>query len=377
MATERMSSRERVSRAFDHKEPDRVPIDFGSKGSGLGLLAYEEFKRELGVESETEVLDKRLGLAVIEAKILNRFNVDTRYVYMRASTSWDPQADPQNDTFLDEWGATLRRPDGGFYYDHVEFPIKEASIDAIRAHKWPDPSDKSRVAGAAEEAKRYHEQGYAVGTYLKGIWETSWIVRGIENCMSDMYLNKDFYHHLLDQVAEVLIGELSLFLDEVGPYLSFVCVTEDLGTQLNLMISPQAYKEFMRPRTTRIFEVIKKKSNAKVAQHSCGAIFPLIPELIATGVEILNPVQVSARGMDTKLLKGEYGDDLVFWGGIDSQKTLVDATAAEVEEETKRVIGDLAPGGGYMIAPTHDIQNFTPSRNIIALYEAANKYGWY
>ncbi len=306
MATERMSSRERVTRAFDHKEPDRVPIDFGSRGSGLGLLVYDEFKRELGVDSETEVLDKRLGLAVIDAKILKRFNVDTRYVYMKASANWDPQANPQEDTFLDEWGATLKRPEGGFYYDHVEPPIKEASIDAIRRHKWPDPSDKSRVQGVAEEARRYHEQGYAVGTYLKGIWETSWIVRGIENCMTDMYQNKEFYHHLLDRIAEVLIGELSLFLDEVGPYLSFVCVTEDLGTQLNLMISPQSYKEFVNPRSKRLFEAIKKKSNAKVAQHSCGAIFPLIPELIATGIEILNPIQVSARGMDTKLLKSEY-----------------------------------------------------------------------
>lgn len=377
MANNGMSSRERITRAFNHQEPDRVPIDFGSRGSGLGLLVYDEFKRELGVDSKTEILDKRLGLAVIDEKILNRFNVDTRYVYMRASANWDPRANPQEDTFVDEWGATLKRPQGGFYYDHVEFPIKEATTEAINRHKWPDPSDKSRVQGAAEEAKRYYDQGYAVGTYLKGIWETTWIVRGIENCMTDMFLNKDFYHHLLDKVAEVLIGELSLFLDEVGPYLSFVCVTEDLGTQLNLMISPQAYMEFIQPRSRQLFEAIKKKSNAKVAQHSCGAIFPLIPELIKSGIEMLNPIQVSARGMDTKLLKSEYGRDIIFWGGIDSQKTLISATPHEVEEETKRVIGDLAPGGGYLIAPTHDIQNFTPPANIIAFYEAANKYGWY
>lgn len=377
MATERMSSRERVTRAFDHKEPDRVPIDFGSKGSGLGLLIYDELRRELGIDSETEVLDTRLGLAVIDPGILERFHVDTRYVYMRASDDWDPQHDRQADTFLDEWGATLKRPEGGFYYDHVEFPIKDASLDAIKAHKWPDPSDRSRVRGTAEEAKRLHEQGYAVGSYLKGIWETSWILRGIENCMVDMVINKEFFHHLLDKIAEVLIGELSLFLDEVGPYLNFVCVTEDLGTQLNLMISPQAYKEFIAPRSKQLFELIKKKSEAKVAQHSCGAIFPLIPELISTGVEILNPVQVSARGMDTRLLKSEYGRDIVFWGGIDSQKTLIDATPEEVDKETKRVIEDLAPGGGYMVAPTHDIQNFTPTGNIIAFYEAANKYGWY
>jgi uroporphyrinogen decarboxylase len=377
MATESMSSRERVARAFEHKEPDRVPIDLGSRGSGLGLQVYEEFKQAMGVSSRTEVLDHRLGLAVIDEKILRHFNVDTRYVYMRASKNWDPQTNTAEDTFIDEWGAKLKRPQGGFYYDHVESPIKEPSLDAIKLHKWPDPSDKSRVQGAAEEARKYYEQGYAVGTYMKGIWETSWIVRGIENCMTDMYVNKEFYHYLLDRIADVIEEELSLFLDEIGPYLSFACVTEDLGTQLNLMISPQSYKEFIRPRTMRLFEVVRKKSKAKIAQHSCGAIFPLIPELIAAGVEMLNPVQVSARGMDTRLLKQEYGKDIIFWGGIDSQKILINGTADMVEEEVKRVLHDLAPGGGYLIAPTHDIQNFTPTRNIIALYDAANKYGWY
>lgn len=377
MAIASTSSRERVLRAFEHKEPDRVPIDFGSKGSGIGLQVYEEFKKEMGVRSETKVLDQRLGLAAVDEKILKHFNVDTRYVYMKAARNWDPQADPKEDTFLDEWGAMLKRPEGGFYYDHVAPAIKEPTLDAIKNHKWPDPFDKSRAEGAAEEARRHREQGYAVGTYLKGVWESSWIVRGIENCMTDMYLNQDFYHRLLDRIADVLEGELSTFLDEAGPYLDFVCITEDLGTQISLLVSPQAYKEFIRPRSMRLFDLIKRKSGARVAQHSCGAIFSLIPDLIEAGVEILNPVQVSARGMDTKALKAEYGRDLIFWGGIDSQSTLVNGTAEMVEEETKRVIGDLAPGGGYLIAPTHDIQNFTPTQNIIAFYLAANKYGWY
>jgi uroporphyrinogen decarboxylase len=372
-----MTSRERVTRAFDHKEPDRAPIDLGSRGSSIGLHAYEDFKRELGVTSETKVLDTRLGLAVVDEEILQRFHVDTRYVYMKAAADWDPQANPEEDTFIDEWGGKLKRPKGGFYYDHVEAPIKEPTIDALKRHKWPDPSDRSRVLGLAGEARLYHDRGYAVGSFFKGVWETSWIVRGIESSLLDMYLNKDFFHHLLDRVAEVLIAEVSLFLEEVGPFLDFICVTEDLGTQLNLMISPEAYREFIRPRTKQLFEVIKKNSRAKVAQHSCGAIFPLIPELIGAGIDILNPVQVSARGMDTRLLKAEYGKDIVFWGGMDSQKILIDGTAQEVDEDAKRVIGDLAPGGGYMIAPTHDIQNFTPAGNIVALYEAANRYGWY
>jgi uroporphyrinogen decarboxylase len=377
MASDARTPRDRVLQAFDHKEPDRIPIDFGSKGSGLGLLAYEELKKALSMDAGTEVLDKRLGLAVIDEQILERFNVDTRYVYMKAAKDWNPRINLQEDTFVDEWGGTLRRPQGGFYYDHVDYPIKEPTLQAIEEHQWPDPFDKSRVEGVAEEAKAYRDRGYALGTYFKGAWETGWIVRGLENCMTDIYLNQAFYRALMDKITDVLATQLSVFLDEIGPYVDFVCMTEDLGTQLNFIVSPETYREFIRPSSMRLFKVIKEKTNAKITQHSCGAIFGLIPDIIEAGVEMLNPIQVTARGMDSKRLKAEYGRDLVFWGGVDSQQTLIDASVGNVRDEVKRIIADLAPGGGFMLAPTHDIQNFTPPENIIALYETALEYGAY
>jgi uroporphyrinogen decarboxylase len=143
------------------------------------------------------------------------------------------------------------------------------------------------------------------------------------------------------------------------------------------MISPDHYKIFVKPYEKRIFEVVKRKSKAKVAQHSCGAVFRLIPELIDSGIQILNPIQTSAKGMDTKLLKREYGQDLCFWGGIDVQKILPCGTPGEVEREVKRVIDDLAAGGGVLLGPSHDIQAFTPVENIVALFQSAVKYGLY
>jgi len=372
-----MTGRERVWKALNHQVPDRVPQDFGSRGSGIGLAGYEELKKRLGVKTPTEVLDSRLGLAVIDESILDRFHIDTRYVYMKAAASWDPKANALEDTFVDEWGATLKRPKGGFYYDHVGFPLKEATLDALKAHRWPDPDDPTRYEGLRETARSYYEKGYAVGSYMKGTWETMWILRGVEQAMMDMVLEPEFFHALADKASEILARMVENFLGEVGGYLQFFCVTCDLGTQIAPMISPDDYKAKVRPYEKRIFETVKRKSNAKVAQHSCGAIFKIIPHLIDAGIDILNPIQTSAKGMDTALLKREFGKDLCFWGGIDTQKILPNGTPEDVEKEVQRVMRDLSPEGGFLFAPTHDIQTFTPVENIIAMYESGLKYGRY
>ena len=370
-----MNSRERVWKTLNHQVPDRVPLDFGSRGSGLALGAYEDLKKRMAVGTPTQVLDQRLGLAAIDESILNRFQIDTRYVYMKGSKSWDPKADPKEDTFVDEWGATLKRPRGGFYYDHVGFPIKEPTLDAMKKHTWLDPDDPTRYEGLRAVAKNYYERGYAVGSYMKGVFETTWILRGVEQAMMDLVLEPRFFRALADKISEILCRMVENFLTEVGEYLQFFCITTDLGTQIGLMISPSDYKTFIRPYEKRIYEAIRRKSKAKVAQHSCGAIFKLIPDLIETGIDVLNPIQTNAKGMDTALLKKEFGKDLCFWGGIDAQKILSQGTPEEVEREVKRVIQDLSPGGGYLFAPSHDVQTFTPPENVIVLYESGLKYG--
>lgn len=372
-----MNSRERVRKALNHQIPDRVPLDFGSKGSGLAFGVYEELKKRLAVATPTQVLDIRLGLAAIDESILDRFHIDTRYVYMKASKSWNSEANPQEDTFVDEWGAMLKRPQGGFYYDHIGFPIKEPRTESIQGHRWPDPDDPSRFEGLKEIARAYYEKGYAVGSYMKGPFETTWILRGFEQSLMDIPLNPKFYHALADKITEILARMVENFLAEVGDYLQFFCITCDLGTQLAPMISPSDYKTFVRPYEKKIYDTIRRKSKAKVAQHSCGAIFKLIPDLIESGIDILNPIQTNAKGMDTALLKKEFGKDLCFWGGMDAQKILPYGTPEEVEREVKRVIQDLSPEGGFLFAPTHDIQTFTPTENIIRLYENGWKYGSY
>jgi len=255
--------------------------------------------------------------------------------------------------------------------------MKEPSIEAIKRHPWPDPDDPSRYEGLKETARSLHEKGYAIGSYIKGSFETTWILRGFEQALIDLALNQKFYHALADKVSEILSRMIENFLNEVGEYLQFLCVTCDLGTQLAPMISPTDYRTFVRPYEKRVFETVKRKSKAKVAQHSCGAIFKLIPDLIESGIEMINPIQTNAKGMDTVLLKKEFGRDLCFWGGIDAQKILPYGTSEEVDREVKRIIRDLSPEGGFLLAPTHDIQTFTPSENVITLYQSALEYGSY
>ncbi len=215
-----LNSRQRVLAAFAHQEPDRVPLDLGSRGSSLALSAYADLKKHLGLELPGEVLDQRLGLARIDEVVLERFGADTRYVYLKPASSWDPRTDPVNDTLVDEWGGTLRRPRGGLYYDHVDFPFKEPDPAAIRRHPFPDPDDPSRYRGLREEAKRYYEQGYAVGTYLKGVFETLWILRGMENTFRDMTLNQKFIQALADRTSEIMARMIENFFAEVGDYVS-------------------------------------------------------------------------------------------------------------------------------------------------------------
>ena len=370
-----ITSRERTLLAFNRKMPDRVPLDLGSKGSSIALSAYEDLKTYLGIETPTSILDKRLGIAVIDEEVLERFHTDTRYIYMKAPAHWELRPDRVNDTWVDEWGATLKRPQGGYYYDHVEYPIKEADLGALKKYNFVDPDDRGRYAGLREEAKKYYDKGYAVGTYLKGVAETIWILRGMQNAFIDMGLNKSFYHALADKTSEILARMVENLIAEVGEYLQFICVTCDLGTQNNQMISIDTYKTFVRPYEKRIFDVVKKNSEAKAAQHSCGAIFDLIPYIIESGVEIINPVQTNARGMDTALLKKEYGAEVCFWGGVDIQKIVPFGTPNEVKREVKRVINDLGENGGYLLGPSHDIQANTPPQNVIAVYEAAWEYG--
>ena len=178
--------------------------------------------------------------------------------------------------------------------------------------------------------------------------------------------------------TDIYIESCSNYLDEVGPYIQVFTYWDDVCTQNGWMIRPEIYRGTIKPLQRRLVEAIKKKTDAKLYYHCCGAAFDLIPDLIDLGFDIVNPVQVSARGMDTRRLKQTYGDDIVFWGGgVDTQNILPFGSPQDVADEVKRRIDDLAPGGGFVLAAVHNIQALVPPENVVALFDTALEYGSY
>jgi uroporphyrinogen decarboxylase len=182
----------------------------------------------------------------------------------------------------------------------------------------------------------------------------------------------------MDKLLEIEMGYWDLILSALGDYIDVVLTANDFAGQKGLLISPSTYRKYIKPRQKKLNSFIKKKKPyVYIFFHSCGSIYDLIPDLIDTGIDIINPVQVSAVKMDTRKLKKEFGDVLSFWGGIDTQKILPHGGSQEVKDEVKRRIDDLAPGGGFVFAPVHNIQPDVPPENIIAMWEALQEYGEY
>jgi uroporphyrinogen decarboxylase len=167
-------------------------------------------------------------------------------------------------------------------------------------------------------------------------------------------------------------------LDEVGTYVHVVVLGDDLGGQDGPLFSPELYREIYKPRHRRLTDLIHRKTQAKTFLHSCGSIYWALPDIIDSGIDIINPVQISAKDMETDRLKREFGRDLVFWGGgADATEVMTFASPEGIKEEARKRIRDLAPGGGFVFAPVHNIQANVPPANIVALFEAAYEYGAY
>jgi uroporphyrinogen decarboxylase len=232
-----------------------------------------------------------------------------------------------------------------------------------------------------EEAKTLFENtDFAVVGSAGGptnIFELSWYLRGLDQLLMDLVADKHFAHALLRKVTDLQKAKYGEFLKKAGKYLDIVRVGDDMGTQGQPFFSPALYREMIKPYQREFYSFIKERTDAALMFHSCGNVYPLIPDLIEVGVDILNPVQVSINDMDPARLKREFGDRLAFSGAIDTQRVLPYGTPEEVEEEVRRRVQELGPNGGYLIASVHNIQPDVPPENVVALFRAGKKYGRY
>lgn len=385
-----MTPRERVRTSLNHMEPDRIPLDLGStKMSGISIKAYREFIGYKGWNSldlEPRILDPVQQLALVKEEVLERIGVDIRGLIPSAPSSHKTQYREIGDyvQFTDEWGVDWKMPKtGGYYFDMCSHPMKEEmTVVDLDSYKWPDPLDDARTAQFKQQIDETSQKGdyaFVMHGVCAGILEMALRLRGFEQLFMDFVLDPGLVCGILDRVVEIKAAFWEKALAQAGEDVLVAIEADDLGTQDSLLISPEMYRKFVKPRHKRLFSFIKQKApDIKVFLHSCGAVKPLIPDLIEAGVDILNPVQVSAKDMDPVDLKKEFGDALTFWGGgIDTQRVLPFGTPQEVRDEVKRRIEELAPGGGFIFNTIHNIQADVPPQNIEAMLETFKEYAVY
>ena len=371
-----MTHRERVIRTLNHEEVDRVPMDLGGVASTITDKTYFSLKDYLGITGREgeEIWEEWAVVAKVHPDILKQLDVDFMHIRMNPPKDWSPKRYPDG-SFTNEWGTKWKKV--GFYSEMVDFPLKNATIEDLNNYPWPDPHAPGRTDGLRKRVKYLYENtDYALATFDIGrLIEWCQWVRGFQQFMEDLVLNPDFVIKLMDKVLEIQKGFFEVLLDAVGDYIQVVTCGDDLGSQSGLLMSPQLYRDLIKPRHSKLFHFIKKRTQAKIFFHSDGAIYPLVPDLVEAGIDILNPVQPLAKGMSQRKVKEEFRDKLCFWGGVDTQKILPFGTREEVSFEVKRVIRTLGANGGLILSPAHNLQPDVPPENIVTLYRTAKECG--
>ncbi len=363
-----------------------MPLDIGgSDVTGIHRDAYRSLARLLGLQEDVPLYHRVQQLSLPSEEMLQQLEVDVRPLYPNPPDGWEAEVKDAGAhlTFTDEWGVEWAMPKRrGLYFDMIGHPLSHVSgVTELTDWPWPDGANPGRFRGLRDQAEDLAASGVAMtmAPVYGGIFESAFWLRGYENLYRDLIRDPILVEAILDAALQFHLDFWDRALEEVGDLIDVAVEYDDLGWQHGLLVSAEMYRRYVKPRHKELFNFIKTRSQAAVFLHTCGAVYELIPDFIEIGVDILNPVQVSAAGMgDTRKLKQEFGEKLTFWGGgVDTQGVLPRGTSEEVREEVKRRIGDLAPGGGFVFSAVHNIQPDVPPENIMAMWEAWKEYGSY
>lgn len=348
------TSKQRVLAAVEHRPTDRVPITF---------------------DAEQEVYDALYGHLKINTKeeLFDHLNVDT-WMLLPGNFIY-PRTEEGKSEKTSIWGYKTRvtQYSGGTYDELVYSPLsgKDDTKD-IENYPWPSPEilDFSHFPSEAKA----HEDRAVIGVFTWGAFFIACYVRGMQDLMVDFALRKDYAEHLIRSISDVSLAALDRMMESYGKGIDIVYMADDYCSQQGPLFSPDTFRKLVVPYLAKMVETVHK-NNKKFLLHVCGGVRPLLPMIIDAGVDMLEPIQVRARGMDPEGLKRDFGEDLCFYGGVDLQRMLCKGTPQQVSDEVKRLIDILGRGGGYVLGPGHTyIQIDAPIENIISMYETASSY---
>lgn len=383
-----MTSKERLAAVLSGKEPDRVPFDLGgTMMTGIHIDTYNRLRPRLGLPESPDapLFEPSIRHVLLDDDFYAAFplEIDTRPALPLWSDRFPLEIRDEGErfTYTDEWGYALAMPkDEPLYFSLCRHPLAETdSIEAITAFPLPDPADESRYRIMERQISAAEAEGKAVvcGNFAAGTMEVASWLRGLDNFLVDLAMGDSKALLLLERVAELKIAYWEQVFRRFAGRIDVVVESDDLGTQESMLISPDMYRRCLKPLHRKILDAIRSFGEAKIFFHSCGAIRPVIPDLIDIGVDALNPVQFTAAGMDAAGLKREFGADIAFWGGgVDTQQVLCAGSPAEVRKQVCRQLKVLGKGGGFIFAAVHNIQADVPPENILAMTDAfADYYG--
>jgi uroporphyrinogen decarboxylase len=354
-----MNSRERVLAAAERRRPDRPPTDLT-----LTPEAAERLRTYLGVANETAVLDC--------------LDVDMRRIGLPFIGPAERSAVPLGSEGVDFWGCRLRKVDTGIntYFEWEGHPLADCKTVAdVDAYDWPslDWWDYSAMPDLIEEQNAGDRRGIML--FAGGAFETPWYLRGLEQFLIDLRQQPEIAEAIARHVEEYYRERALRVLDVAGDNIDLIGSGGDIGTQRGMMLNPALWRRHIKPYTGRLIGTFKALGY-RTFYHSCGSIVPVIPDLIEVGLDLLDPIQPQAAGMNAEALFEAFGDRLSFHGGIDEQELLPHGTAEQVYRETTRIIDVLGRNGGYVVAAAHNVQGDTPPENVVAMCQAARDYRW-
>ncbi len=421
-----MTSRERILTTLDHRQPEgRVAIDLGAtNATGISAIVYHKLKKLLGLNGgEIRVTDIMQQLAEVEIDVLDRLGGDVVMLRKLAMTmgvpfagfqpgvltdgtpclqgdSYNPERMENGDLVFrkltdgsdrvhpyplpdragpfDEGRIVARLPVGAHAFARVYHPLSNVeTLDQLDKFAFPELDEEELNFAKAEAIRLYEGTDKALcGIFQGNVFEMGQLYWGYQQFLENLMLEPELTESYFRRRTDAFLRDLDKYLDAVGPYIQIINFCDDLGTQQSLLISPQTYRDIIKPCHAELFARVKKKApHVKVFFHSCGAVYPLIPDFIEIGVDILNPVQITASGMDPARLKREFGKRLVFWGGgVDTQSVLNGGSEAQVRQMAREMLDIFAPGGGYVFSQVHNIESCVPAENVLAAFETAKSY---